>query len=227
MAFNVISTTNGKEITSGVYSALIYGVADLGSQPGFNPGDAPQDKFAAGLRIIDNDNTVREWWEVYGYKFIEKSNLKMHLGAGGLITPADLTAGLKPPNLIGRTTNAIFGTGTRADGSEKSKLLGMSPLKTPLDGVTLAALKAGGSIVYDRSNHDEALFQRLPPWIRAKTAPNQTTTYSLPVAPVSIQSPTSAVVPAFVPFFAGALDTPAVTPAAPATAPANSALDAW
>ena len=221
MAFNVISATNGKEIPPGMYPAIVYGVADLGPQPGFNPGDLPQDKFALLLRIAAANNEIYEWAEVYGYKFTDKSNLKLHLAAGGLITPADVIAGLKPPDLIGRTVNVIFGTGTRADGTEKSKLLGMTPLKEPLSAATLAALKAGGKLIYDRSAHDEAMFQRLPPWIRAKVTPNQVpathalpaAAYPQPVAPaIPRQSPTPAAAPASTPFFAAAWDSPVATP---------------
>lgn len=202
-----VSTTGGNAISPGLHFGLIFGFAGLGLQPGFKPTDPPRVQFALGYRIKDPETGVAEWWETYTLSFGEKSNLRKHIAAGGLLTPDEMAKGFDPRKLIGRCSGLLFQKVPRPDGSEKSKLLGLSPMKAPPPGVSVEELKAGGKVLFERDKPDPAQLARLPGWIQAKVNPQ-------PVA-----DPAPAYQPA-APAYAAAYAAQAPAPAAPNPPPA-------
>ena len=195
-----VSTTSSNAISPGLHFGLIFGFAGLGVQPGFLPSDLPRVQFALGYRLRDLEAGIQEWWETYTLSFGEKSNLRKHIMAGGLLTQDETAKGFDPRKLIGRTTGLLFQKVPRQDGTEKSKLLGLSPMKEPPPGVSLEELKAGGRVLFERDKPDPAQLARLPNWIQAKVN--------------GLPQPVAAPAPVYQPA------APAYTAPAPATAPA-------
>lgn len=221
-----VSTTGGNAISPGLHFSLIFGFAGLGLQPGFLPSDLPRVQFALGYRLKDMEAGIQEWWETYTLTFGEKSNLRKHIMAGGLLTQEEIAKGFDPRKLIGRSTGLLFQKVPRQDGTEKSKLLGLSPMKEP-PGTTLAELKAGGRVIFERDQPDPAMLARLPGWIQAKVNP-QAAAAPGPVYPAAAPAPAYGTVPAapaYAAAFAAQAPAPAVSvpPPAPvvATAPAQ------
>lgn len=204
-----VSTTGGNAISPGLHFGIVFGFAGLGLQPGFLPSDLPRVQFALGYRLKDLEAGIQEWWEVYALSFGEKSNLRKHIMAGGLLTQEEMVKGFDPRRLIGRPTGLLFQKVPRQDGTEKSKLLGLSPMKEPPPGVSLEELKAGGRVIFERDKPDPAQLARLPGWIQAKVSPQPV------AAPAPVYQPAA-------PAYAAAYAAQAPAPAAPipATAPA-------
>lgn len=195
-----VSTTSSNAISPGLHFGLIFGFAGLGLQPGFLPSDLPRVQFALGYRLKDLEAGIQEWWETYTLSFGEKSNLRKHIMAGGLLTQEETAKGFDPRKLIGRSTGLLFQKVPRPDGTEKSKLLGLSPMREPPPGVSLEELKAGGRVLFERDQPDPAQLARLPNWIQAKVN--------------GLPQPVAAPAPVYQPA------APAYTAPAPATAPA-------
>lgn len=221
-----VTTTGGNAISPGLHFGIVFGFAGLGLQPGFLPSDLSRVQFALGYRLKDLEAGIQEWWETYTLTFGEKSNLRKHIMAGGLLTQEEMAKGFDPRKLIGRSTGLLFQKVPRQDGTEKSKLLGLSPMKEPPPGVTLEEIKAGGRVIFERDKPDPAMLARLPAWIQAKVTPQ-----SVAAAPGSAYPPpapaynTVPAAPAHAATFAAQAPTPAaiIPPPAPATAPAQPA----
>ena len=208
-----VSTTGGNAISPGLHFGIVFGFAGLGLQPGFLPSDLPRVQFALGYRLKDLDAGIQEWWETYTLSFGEKSNLRKHIMAGGLLTQEELAKGFDPRRLIGRPTGLLFQKVPRQDGTEKSKLLGLSPKREPPPGISLEELKAGGRVLFERDKPDPAMLARLPNWIQAKVNPQ----------PVAAPAPVyQSVAPAYAAAYAAQAPATAAPnpPPAPATAPA-------
>jgi len=195
-----VSTTGGNAISPGLHFGIVFGFAGLGLQPGFLPSDLPRVQFALGYRLKDMEAGIQEWWETYTLSFGEKSNLRKHSMAGGLLTQEETAKGFDPRKLIGRSAGLLFQRVPRQDGTEKSKLLGLSPMREPPPGVSLEELKAGGRVLFERDQPDPAQLARLPNWIQAKVN--------------GLPQPVAAPAPVYQPA------APAYTAPAPATAPA-------
>ncbi|MFZ1640510.1 MAG: hypothetical protein WAV07_03540 [Candidatus Contendobacter sp.] len=199
----LVSTQGGNAISPGLHFGIVFGFTGLGLQPGYLPTDLPRVQFALGYRLKDMEAGVQEWWEIYTLSFGEKSNLRKHIMAGGLLNQEEMAKGFDPRKLIGRATGLLFQKVPRQDGTEKSKLLGLSPMKEPPAGVTLDELKAGGRVIFERERPDPAMLARLPGWIQAKVNPQ-------PAAAPGPVYPQSAA-----PAYAAAFAAPAQPEAAP------------
>lgn len=191
-----VSTTGGNAISPGLHFGIVFGFAGLGLQPGFLPSDLPRVQFALGYRLKDLEAGIQEWWETYTLSFGEKSNLRKHIMAGGLLTQEETAKGFDPRKLIGRSTGLLFQKVPRQDGTEKSKLLGLSPMKEPPPGVSLEELKAGGRVIFERDRPDPAMLARLPGWIQAKVNPQPV---AAPAPAYAAQAPAPAPIPATAP----------------------------
>lgn len=213
-----VSTQGGNAISPGLHFGLVFGFAGLGLQPGFLPSDLPRVQFALGYRLKDLEAGIQEWWEIYTLTFGEKSNLRKHIMAGGLLNQEEMAKGFDPHKLIGRATGLLFQKVPRQDGTEKSKLLGLSPMREPPPGVTLEELKAAGRVIFERDKPDSAMLARLPAWMQAKVNPQPA------AAPGPVFPQPSA--PAYAAAFAAPAPTPAATvpPLAPAPTPATASV---
>lgn len=205
----LVSTQGGNAISPGLHFGIVFGFSGLGLQPGFLPSDLPRVQFALGYRLKDLEAGIQEWWETYTLTFGEKSNLRKHIMAGGLLSQEEMAKGFDPRKLIGRSTGLLFQKVPRQDGTEKSKLLGLSPMKEPPAGVNLEELKAGGRVIFERDKPDPTMLARLPGWIQAKVNPQA----------VAAPAPTYGTVPA-APAYAAAYAAQAPAPAGSVPPPA-------